>query len=76
MISVILQGVAEAAAGFGEILTAAFTAVSGMFVVTGTEGAMSLTLLGSVLVIAIGATVVTFGIRLILKLLNRIRVNA
>lgn len=76
MIEAILSGVAEAAEGFGSILTAAFNAVSGMFVTTSAEGAMSLTLLGTVLVIAIGATVVTFGIRLILRLLNKVKVNA
>lgn len=74
MISVILGGVADAAEGFGAILTAAFSAVSGMFVTTGDS--VQLTLLGTVLVIAIGATVVTFGIRLILRLLNRIKVAA
>ena len=76
MIQAILGGVAEAALQFGTILTNAFEAVSGMFVTTGAEGAMSLTLLGTVLVIAIGATVVTFGIRLVLRLINRIRVAA
>lgn len=74
MIQAILGGVADAAAEFGTILTAAFDAVSGMFVSVSGE-TYTLTLLGTVLVIAIGATVVTFGIRLILRLISRIRVN-
>lgn len=74
MIQAILGGVADAAAEFGTILTSAFEAVSGMFVSVSGE-TYTLTLLGTVLVIAVGATVVTFGIRLILRLISRIRVN-
>lgn len=72
MISAFLGGIADAAAGFGEILTSAFTAVEGLFLTA--EG--NLTVLGTVLAIAVGATVVTFGIRLILRLINRIKVNS
>lgn len=74
MIQAILGGVADAAAEFGEILTSAFEAVSGMFVTVSGE-TYTLTLLGTVLVIAVGATVVTFGIRLILRLISRVKVN-
>lgn len=74
MIQAILGGVADAAGSFGEILTSAFNAVSGMFVTVSGE-TYTLTLLGTVLVIAIGATVVTFGIRLILRLISRVKVN-
>lgn len=74
MIQAILGGVADSAQQFGTILTNAFEATSGMFVVAGESGTYDLTLLGSVLVIAVAATVVTFGIRLVLRLINRIRV--
>lgn len=76
MIEAILGGVGTAAGEFGEILTNAFNAVQSLFVTTGTDGATSLTLIGTVLVIAIAATVVTFGLRLVLRLINRIRVSA
>jgi hypothetical protein len=75
MIEAILGGVGTAAGQFGEILTNAFNAVQALFVTSGTSG-MELTLMGSILVIAIAATVVTFGLRLILKLINRVRVSA
>lgn len=75
MINAILGGVAEAATQFGAILTNAFEAVSGLFVnVSGEQ--VTLTVLGTVLVIAIAATVVTFGIRLLLRLLRGIKVSA
>lgn len=74
MVTAILGGVAEAALQFGEILTNAFEAVSGMFVAVDGD-TTKLTFLGTVLVIAIGATVVTFGIRLLLRLINRIKVQ-
>lgn len=74
MVTSILGGVAEAALQFGEILTNAFEAVSGMFVTVDGD-TTKLTFLGTVLVIAIGATVVTFGIRLLLRLINRIKVQ-
>ncbi len=75
MIDAILGGVADAAAQFGTILTNAFESVSGLFVNMSGEQP-TLTMLGTVLVIAIGATVVTFGIRLLLRLLRGIKVSA
>lgn len=75
MLQAIMDGIASVTAGFGEILGNAFESVASLFVVTGEGGAFSLTLVGTVLVIAIGATVITFGIRLVMRLLNRIRVS-
>lgn len=75
MINAILNGIAEAATGFGDILTNSFEAVSGLFVNMSGD-TPTLTVLGTVLVIAIAATVVTFGIRLLLRLLRGIRVSA
>lgn len=69
LIETIGTGIANSAELFGAVLTNAFTALASVFI-TNNE----LTLLGTILVIAIGATVVTFAIKLILKLLQKIKV--
>ena len=77
MIGPLLGGIGEATGEFGEILTNAFDAVAGLFLTPGTtEGTYTLTLLGSVFAIVIGATVITFAIRLIVRLVRSIRVSA
>lgn len=69
LIETIGTGIANSAALFGAVLANAFTALASVFI-TNNE----LTLLGTVLVIAIGATVVSFAIKLILRLIQKIKV--
>lgn len=69
LIEAIGTGIANSAELFGAVLTNAFTALASVFI-TNNE----LTLLGTVLVIAIGATVVSFALKLILKLIQKIKV--
>lgn len=75
MLKAIMDGIRDVAASFGEILTSAFESVANLFVVSGEGGTYTLTLVGTVLVIAIGATVITFGIRLVMRLLNRVKIS-
>lgn len=77
MISALLGGIGTATSDFGVILTNAFEAVTGLFVTPGaTDGVYDLTLFGSIFAIVIAATVITFAIRLLVRLVRSIRVSA
>lgn len=70
MISVIFGAVTEAVTAFAGAVTNAITSVAGMFV-TESSGAYSLTMLGTLLLIAVGAGLVFWGFRLIKGLIKR-----
>lgn len=76
MIEAFLAGIGEVVSNFGNILTGAFEAVSGFFVVPGaTEGTYNLTLLGSVTAIALGVSVLTFIISLVMKIIRGVKLR-
>lgn len=76
MIGPLLGGIGTATEEFGEVLTNAFNAVANLFVVESTAGQYELTLLGNIFAIVIGATVITFALRLVVRLIRSIRVSA
>lgn len=77
MIGPLLGGIGTATEEFGEVLTNAFNAVGNLFVVeSSTAGQYELTLLGNIFAIVIGATVITFALRLVVRLIRSIRVSA
>lgn len=70
MISVIFQAVTDAVTAFAQSVGTAITSVSSMFV-TESSGTYSLTMLGTLLLIALGAGLVFWGFRLIKGLVKR-----
>ena len=76
MIETYLEGIGQVVTNFGGILSGAFQAVSGLFVVPGTtEGTFELTLLGSVTAIALGVSVLTFIISLVMKIIRGVKLR-
>ena len=72
MISVIFEAVAEAITGFASAVGSAITSVAEMFVTQdATTHAYSLTMLGTLLLIAVGTGLVFWGFRLIKGLVKR-----
>lgn len=70
MISVIFGAVTDAVTSFAGAVGEAVTSVASMFV-TESSGAYSLTMLGTLLLIAVGAGLVFWGFRLIKGLIKR-----
>lgn len=68
IISDIFTAVGQAVQGFSTALSSAVTSVTSMFYTTGENG--GLTVLGTLLVIAIGCGLVYFGFRLIKGLIR------
>lgn len=70
MISVIFGAVTDAVTAFAGAVASAVTSVASMFV-TESSGTYSLTMLGTLLLIAVGAGLVFWGFRLIKGLIKR-----
>lgn len=70
MINVIFGAVTDAITAFAGAISSAVTSVAGMFV-TESSGTYSLTMLGTLSLIAVGAGLVFWGFRLIKGLIKR-----
>lgn len=70
MINVIFGAVGDAVSGFATAVGSAVTSVASMFI-TESSGTYSLTMLGTLLLIAVGAGLVFWGFRLIKGLIKR-----
>ena len=70
MINVIFGAVTDAITAFADAVGSAVTSVAGMFI-TESSGTYSLTMLGTLLLIAVGAGLVFWGFRLIKGLIKR-----
>lgn len=70
MISAIFQAVTDAVTSFATSVGSAITSVTSMFI-TESSGTYSLTMLGTLLLIAVGVGLVFWGFRLIKGLVKR-----
>lgn len=70
MISAIFQAVSDAVTAFASSVGSAITSVTSMFI-TESSGTYTLTMLGTLLLIAVGAGLVFWGFRLIKGLVKR-----
>lgn len=71
MISAIFGAVGEAITAFSTAVASSVTSVTNMFITTGEGGAVTLTTLGTLLLIAVGAGLVFWAFRLIKGLVRR-----
>ena len=67
MVSTIFETIGQAVSGFANSLGTAATSVVSLFWTAGENGGGSLTFLGTILLIALGAGLVYFVIRLIIR---------
>lgn len=71
MINAIFEAVGSAITAFSGAVASAVTSVTNMFIVTGENGTVTLTTLGTLLLIAVGAGLVFWAFRLIKGLVRR-----